>query len=198
MCNNQIKRGFNMKEVSIDMALIEKEFENFILTSKLYINSREKEELSILKNNTDVLKLEIDKILRQSEEKLDSNTLMALNKLNKIISKFQTTVQLLGDIKSEKPLYEQLDVRRILDMLMENIRSLIYSDQPINVDGLEADLQTIESLEEQNKRILITYLMQDWKNLKEVLTLIKIGETYKDIAEKLVDISILMNTLGKQ
>lgn len=187
-----------MKEVSIDMALIEKEFENFILTSKLYINSREKEELSILKNNTDVLKLEIDKILRQSEEKLDSNTLMALNKLNKIISKFQTTVQLLGDIKSEKPLYEQLDVRRILDMLMENIRSLIYSDQPINVDGLEADLQTIESLEEQNKRILITYLMQDWKNLKEVLTLIKIGETYKDIAEKLVDISILMNTLGKQ
>lgn len=198
MCNNQIKRGFNMKEVSIDMALIEKEFENFILTSKLYINSREKEELSILKNNTDVLKLEIDKILRQSEEKLDSNTLMALNKLNKIISKFQTTVQLLGAIKSEKPLYEQLDVRRILDMLMENIRSLIYSDQPINVDGLEADLQTIESLEEQNKRILITYLMQDWKNLKEVLTLIKIGETYKDIAEKLVDISILMNTLGKQ
>lgn len=187
-----------MKEVSIDMALIEKEFENFILTSKLYINSREKEELSILKNNTDVLKLEIDKILRQSEEKLDSNTLMALNKLNKIISKFQTTVQLLGAIKSEKPLYEQLDVRRILDMLMENIRSLIYSDQPINVDGLEADLQTIESLEEQNKRILITYLMQDWKNLKEVLTLIKIGETYKDIAEKLVDISILMNTLGKQ
>lgn len=188
-----------MKDVTIDMALIEKEFENLILTSKLYINSREKEELSILKNNIDVLKLEMDEIMSQSEEKLDSSTLMALNKLNKIVSKFQTTVQLLENIKSEKPLYEQLDVRRMLDMLLENIRSLIYgSDQSVNIEKLEADLQTIESLEEQNKRILITYLMQDWKNLKEVLTLIKIGETYKDIAEKIVDVSILMNSSGKQ
>ncbi|HSE83062.1 MAG TPA: hypothetical protein VLB01_00775 [Thermodesulfobacteriota bacterium] len=190
-----------MKDVSKDMALIEKEFENLILTSKLYITSREKEELSILQNNIDVLQIEMDKIMGQTEEKFDPNILMVLNRLNKVISKFQTAVQLLENIKSEKPLYPQLDVRRMLDMLLENIRSLIYTYsnvQSINVDKLEADLQTIESLEEQNKRILITYLMQDWKNLKEVLTLIKIGEIYKDIAEKLVDISILMNTSGKQ
>ena len=188
-----------MKEVSIDMALIEKEFENLILTSKLYINNREKEELSILKNNIDVLKLKMDEVLSRSEEKLNPNTLMALNKLNKIISKFQTTIQLLGNIKSEKPLYEQLDVRSMLDMILENIKSLIDSNgHSINIDKLEADLQTIESLEEQNKRILITYLMQDWKNLKEVLNLIKIGETYKDIAEKLVDISMIMSSSGKQ
>ncbi len=191
-----------MKDVSRDMALIEKEFENLILTSKLYINSREKEELSVLKNNIDVLQIEMDKIMGQAEGKIDPNILMALNRLNKVISKFQTVVQLLENIKSEKPLYQQLDVRRMLDMLLENIKSLIYSTysnvQPINIDKLEADLQTIESLEEQNKRILITYLMQDWKNLKEVLTLIKIGEAYKDIAEKLVDVSILINASEKQ
>jgi hypothetical protein len=119
--------------------------------------------------------------------------------LTEIVRKFNLTIHLLESIKSEKPLYQQIDVRTMLDMLLDNIKTLIYySEQPINIDKLESDLQAIECLEEQHKRVLMTYLMQDWKNLKEVLTLIKLGEIYKSIAEKLVDVPLLINSAEKQ
>lgn len=193
-----------MKDVSLNMSLIEKEFENLILTSKLYINNkelnnREQEELSVLKNNIDALKLEMDHITIESKEGRDPQTLMALSILTKIIRKFHTSIRLLEKTTSKEPLYRQMDVRNMLDILLNNTRSLIYHNtESVNHDKLEADLQTIESLDEQHKRVLMTYLMQDWKNLKEVLTLIKVGEIYKSIAEKLVDVSLLMNPSERQ
>jgi uncharacterized protein Yka (UPF0111/DUF47 family) len=85
----------------------------------------------------------------------------------------------------------------MVDTIIGGIRSLIYfiSDkEPINVDKLVSDLQTIEALEDQNKRILMTYLMQDWDNLNEVLVLMKIGEIYKTISGELVNTFLLMNS----
>ena len=39
----------------------------------------------------------------------------------------------------------------------------------------------------------MTYLMTDWKNLEYVLSLMKLGETYRDIADDLLSITILKN-----
>ena len=61
----------------------------------------------------------------------------------------------------------------------------------LDPEKLERDYDYIEILEDQHKRVLMTYLMQDWKNMDEVLNLLKIGELYKNIAEKLVSLSLL-------
>ena len=39
--------------------------------------------------------------------------------------------------------------------------------------------------------MLLTYLVQDWHNMDEVINLLKIGEIYKNIAEKLVNLSLI-------
>jgi hypothetical protein len=40
--------------------------------------------------------------------------------------------------------------------------------------------------------------MQDWDNLKEVLSLMKVGEIYKNIAEELFHVFLLIDTLEEQ
>lgn len=186
-----------MEDTFSDISLIEKEFENLILTSKFYINNRHEEGLSILKNNMEVLNHRMNTVVIHSKEEDDPSTIMCLNILKKVIFKLDTTIQLFGRIKSIKPIYKQLDIPMMVDTIIGGIRSLIYfiSDkEPINVDKLVSDLQTIEALEDQNKRILMTYLMQDWDNLNEVLVLMKIGEIYKTISGELVNTFLLMNS----
>jgi len=51
--------------------------------------------------------------------------------------------------------------------------------------GKPTDNTYIESLEDQHKRVLLSYLIQDYHNMDEVLNLLKIGEIYKNIAEKI-------------
>jgi phosphate starvation-inducible membrane PsiE len=87
----------------------------------------------------------------------------------------------------------------MVDILLSDLRSLIYYDDKFaSLEKLESDLKTIDSLQEQHRRVLITFLMQSWVNLKEVLILMKIGEIYKNIAEELVDIFLFMELLEER
>ncbi len=185
-----------MEDSLSDFSLIEKEFENLILTSKLFVNNRQEEELSILKNNVEILNTKVDAMVAHLKEP-ESQDVMFLKILKKVICKFQTTIQLLEQIKSNKPLYKQMDVPMMVDILLSKIKSLIFyiaDKHPLNKDKLVSDLQVMECLEDQHKRVLMTYLMQDWDNLKEVFALMKIGELYKNISSDLVSAILLMKT----
>ncbi|TFG77656.1 MAG: hypothetical protein E4H21_02665 [Thermodesulfobacteriales bacterium] len=104
-------------------------------------------------------------------------------------------------MKSKKPLCEQFDTKQMLDILLLNIKCLIECEnwsENLDTEKLEKDYAFIESLEDQNKRVLLSYLIQDWHNMDEVLNLLKIGEIYKNIAEKLVSLSLITNYIQKQ
>lgn len=173
---------------------IENEFESFVSKSKSYIDSRDREQLGSIKDEIETLSRKLDEALEQSKEGGDVNYIASVKLMTSIISKFNDSVKLMENLKSEKPLLLEFDTKQMLDVLLPNIKCLVeYESWCDNLDAekLERDHQYIELLEDQHKRILLTYLMQDWKNMDEVLNLIKIGELYKNIAEKLVSLSLL-------
>ncbi|MGH7802466.1 MAG: hypothetical protein ACREOW_17895 [Thermodesulfobacteriota bacterium] len=189
-----------MEATFLDISLIEKEFENLILTSKLFVNNRREEELTILKNNVEILNKKFDTITIDLKN-AESQNLLFLDVLKKVISKLQATIQLLEQVKSNKPLYRQMDVSMMVDILLGKIKSLInyiVDKEPLNIDTLSSDLQFMECLEDQHKRVLMTYLMQDWENLKEVMVLMKIGEIYKTISSELVNSIVFMKSAEVQ
>ena len=84
----------------------------------------------------------------------------------------------------------------MLDIILPHIKTLVeYENWSTNLDTkkLEEDYAFIENLEDQHKRVLLSYLVEDWHNMDEVLNLLKIGEIYKNIAEKLISLSLLSN-----
>lgn len=183
------------EELPLNMGVVENEFESFISNSKLYISSREESEIEILKNHIEKLKLEFEQIDLENSEN-DITKKVALGMIKNVIDKFYLSVHLLDKIKDIRPVFKELDIQIMLDILYHNIKQIINYDQwPEKVDrsDLESDLETIECLEDQHKRVLMTYLMQDWDNLNEVLTLMKLGETYKSIAQELIGISLLLD-----
>jgi hypothetical protein len=188
-----------MEDVQSDVSLVEKEFENLILTSKHYIAKRADEEISFMKNNIYALNQKLDADISRLKEEGDSKRLVILTVLKKVTYKLQTTIHLLEQIKNYRPFYREMDIPRMVDILLSDIRSLIYYDDKFaSLEKLESDLKTIDSLQEQHRRVLITFLMQSWVNLKEVLILMKIGEIYKNIAEELVDIFLFMELLEER
>ena len=188
-----------MEDLSLDISSIERDMESLILASKSYVNKRAEEEILYMRSNIYSLNQKLDKAIQRSKESGDSRNLAVLKSLKKITAKLQATVQLLEEIKSHRPCYRELDIPSMVDILLDNIKSLIYYDEKsISMDRLESDLRTIELLEEQHKRVLLTFLMQDWDNLKEVLSLMKVGEIYKNIAEELFHVFLLIDTLEEQ
>ena len=114
--------------------------------------------------------------------------------MQSIIDKFSESVALMENLKSVKPMLKDFDTKQMLDVILPNIKCLAEYDnwsETLDTIKLEKDCVYVESLEEQHKRVLLTYLIQDWKNMDEVLNLLKIGELYKNIAEKLVSLSLL-------
>ena len=84
----------------------------------------------------------------------------------------------------------------MLDILLPHLKALAECDkwfEKLDTKKLEEDCAFIESLEDQHKRVLLTYVIQDWHNIDEVFNLLKIGEIYKNIAEKLVNLSLISN-----
>lgn len=188
-----------MEDVGSDMSLVERGFENLILSSKLYVSRRAEEEIFIMRDNINTLNQKLDMVISRSTDEGDSKKLVVLRVLKKITYKLQTTVHLLEQIKNYKPFYREIDIPKMADILLYNIRSLIYyDDKSTSFDKLESDLKTIDSFEEQHRRVLITFLMQSWVNLNEVLILMRIGEIYRSIAEELVDIFLLMELLEER
>jgi hypothetical protein len=181
------------------MSLVVNEFENLVLTTKECITKRGAEELAAMKTDIKVLAQRLDAGISRSKEEGDSKRLVVLTVLKKITLKLQTTTHLLDQMKNYKPFYREMDIPRIADILLGDIRSLIhYDDKSISLEKLESDLRAIDSIQEQHRRVLMTFLMQSWVNLREVLILMKICETYKSIAEELVDIFYFMELLKKR
>ena len=173
---------------------IENEFESFVSKSKSYIDTRDREELDSLKTEIDELSRKLSAAFEDSRQSGDVNYVAALKLMSAIINKFNDSVDLMENLQTGKPLLQEFDTRRMLDVILPNIKCLVEYDNwrdSLDPEKLEKDCMYVELLEDQHKRILLTYLMQDWKNMEEVLNLIKIGELYKNIAEKLVSLSLL-------
>ncbi|MGB3728306.1 MAG: hypothetical protein WBA70_03525, partial [Thermodesulfobacteriota bacterium] len=195
-------RGDNrMTTESTENLLIESKFETLISKSKLYIKTRNEEDLISLNEDIEDLKAKVSSSLENNASGHNINYLTSLKLMLSILDKFTSSVVLMGKMKSKKPLYEQFDTKQMLDILLPNIKCLIECEnwsENLDTKKLENDYAFIEALEDQNKRVLLTYLIQDWHNMDEVLNLLKIGEIYKNIAEKLVSLSLLTNYLQKQ
>ncbi len=179
---------------TLDRSLIDSEFESFVSRSKSYITTRDEDELKSLREEITLLGENLEAALRDCKNNHNANYKTAVKLMLSIIDKFSDSVTLMENLKSVKPLLEEFDTKRMLDVILPNIKCLTeYDSWSINLDTkkLEEDCIYIEMLEDQHKRILLTYLIQDWKNMDEVINLLKIGELYKNIAEKLVSLSLL-------
>lgn len=187
-----------MESGTLDKSLIENEFETFVLKSKNYINTRNEEELNSLRDDIRQIRLNLSNALRGNTNGHNANYRTALKLMLSIINKFTYSVELMDNLKSKRPLCHEFDTDKMLDIILPNIKYLVKYENwcsILDTKKLEADYQFIESLEDQHKRVLLTYLIQDWHNMDEVLNLLKIGELYKNIAEKLVSLSLLQDYL---
>jgi hypothetical protein len=189
-----------METEYLDRSLIESKFEALISKSKNYINTRNERELSSLRNELIHLKLKLETAMEKNKNGRNANYSTAIKLMLSIIYKFTFSVQLLENLKFKKPICPELDTQQMLDILLPHIKTLTeYDSWDTNLETkkLEEDYAFIESLEDQHKRVLLTYLIQDWHNIDEVISMLKIGELYKNIAEKLVSLSLVSSYLVK-
>jgi len=189
-----------MSKDTSDKLLIETKFETLISKSKDYIKTRNENELVSLRNDIKNLKARVNVALESYGNSNDVNYLTSLKLMLAIIQKFTCSVELMENLKSKKPLCVEFDTKQMLDILLPNIKTVIECDnwsKGLDTAKLERDYAFIESLEDQHKRVLLSHLIEDWHNMDEVLTLLKIGETYKNIAEKLVSLSLLSGYIEK-
>lgn len=186
-----------MANAAEEKLLIESKFEDLISKSKSYIKNRDEAELAQMLEDAENLRLRVNTELEDVKKDHDSkNYLISLKLMLSIIQKFTCSLQLMDNMKSKEPLCEEFDTKQMLDILLPHIKVLIeYDNWSTNLDTkkLEKDYAFIEALEEQHKRVLLSYLVEDWHNMDEVINLLKIGEIYKNIAEKLVSLSLLSN-----
>lgn len=190
-----------METDNLDRSLLESRFERLISKSKNYINSRNEGELESLRNDLIHLKLKIETEIEKSRKKHNPNNVTVLRLMLSIIQKFMCAVHLMENLKSKKPMCTDFDTKQMLDTLLPHIRILVENEnwrEKLDTKKLEEDYSFIESVEDQHKRVMLTYLIQDWHNIDEVLNLLKIGELYKNIAEKLVNLSFITNNGDKK
>ncbi|MEQ9619244.1 MAG: hypothetical protein RIG61_08735 [Deltaproteobacteria bacterium] len=182
-----------MSTEPLDRNSIESELETLVSKSKDYMNTRNEGELVSLRNDMIHLKLKLESAM-ENKNNHNANYITALKLMLSIIHKFTYSVSLMDKLKSKKPMCMEFDTHQMLDTLLPHIKTLAEYDNwidKLDTKKLEEDYLFIESLEDQHKRVLLTYLIQDWRNIDEVYTLLKIGETYKNISEKLVSLSLV-------
>lgn len=136
----------------------------------------------------------VSKLIEVKKNSNDQITIVYLKLIKKVLNQFNVANGLLKKLSYTDTCFEEMDTSAELDILMRNLQNIINVEpKQISIEQLQSDIKNIEDLEDQKKRILMTYLMSDWKNLESVLLLMKLGETYKDIADELYNISILIN-----
>ncbi|MEM4408730.1 MAG: hypothetical protein QXI19_08305 [Candidatus Caldarchaeum sp.] len=173
---------------------IAEEIENIATTSKLFINGRDKLSLSTIKDTLDALEKKVE-AMESMEEALTPQHKLLISTISGVAARLKNTALILETIKDNRPLYTDLDIPFMVDILLRNIKSLILhvnEGAPIDCDKIKEDLKLIEGLEDQHKRILITYLAQNWRNIKEVIPLIKLGENYKLICSQICEMQNLL------
>ena len=110
---------------SSNKTAIGSEFESFVSKSKSYIDSRNREELGSLRDEIDDLGRRLNEALERSREGEDVNFMAAVKLMASIIRKFNDSVTLMENLKSEKPLLQEFDTKQMLDVLLPNIRCLV-------------------------------------------------------------------------
>lgn len=182
-----------METDDLEKLLIESKFERLVSKSQNYIDSRNESDLIALRNDLIHLKLRLELELEKTKKHKNPEGVAVLKLMLSIIQKFNYSVQLMENMKSKKPICREFDTKQMLDILLPHLINLVEygkSGMP-DTKKLEDDNLLIESIEDQHKRVLLTYLVQDWHNMDEVINLLKIGEIYKNIAEKLVNLSLI-------
>ncbi len=190
-----------METDNLDRTMLEGRFERLISKSKNYMSSRSEGELESLRNDLIHLKLKLETAIEKSRKKQEANNVTALRLMLSIIQQFTYSVHLMENLKSKKPMCTDFDTKQMLDILLPHIKTLVENEnwrEMLDTKKIEEDYAFIESLEDQHKRVMLTYLIQDWHNIDEVINLLKIGELYKNIAEKLVNLSIASNISEKK
>ena len=152
----------------LDTDLIESKFETLVSKSKDYMNTRNEGELVSLRNDLIHLKLKLESAMESNKDNHNANYATALKLMLSIIRQFTYSVSLMEKLKSKKPLCMEFDTQQMLDTLLPHIKTLAecknWTDK-LDTNKLEEDYAFIESLEDQHKRVLLTYLIQDWKIL---------------------------------
>ncbi len=170
---------------------LNQEFQHLIASCKKSINKKVDPNLE---KTLKKLNKQIQSEVKNSKEKKDRDTLIYLKFLAKVTKKFKKANNILKLLKKTDSNFDELDTLTELDILLSHLKKIVNkSPKKINVKKLEADIEKIEKIEDQKVRVLMTYLMDDWKNLEYVLSLMKLGETYKDIADDLLSISLFKN-----
>jgi len=149
------------------------------------MTTRDRDELKSLREEIKLLGWKLNAALEENQDNHDANYIAALKLMLLIMDKFSDSVVLMENLKSPKPSLQEFDTKQMLDVIRPNIKYLAqYESWYENMDTkkLEEDCTYIVLLEDQHKRILLTYQIQDWKNIDEALNLLKIGELYKNIA----------------
>jgi hypothetical protein len=182
-----------METDDIEKLLIENKFERLVSKSQNYINSRNESDLIALRNDLIHLKLKLESEIEKSKKHKNQEDVAVLKLILSIIQKFNYSVQLMENMKSKKPVCREFDTKQMLDIILPHLIALVEHGKTNVPDTkkLEEDYLLIESIEDQHKRVLLTYLVQDWHNMDEVINLLKIGEIYKNIAEKMVNLSLV-------
>lgn len=189
-----------MKSEQQSLISIGNKFDNLVSRSKSYINTRDEADLVALRNNLLDIKLNLDTALQKNKDADHLNYLTALKLVLSIIQKFTRSVELMEKMNKKKPLCRSYDTQEMLDIILPNIKLLVEDENwtsALDPKRIEKEYAVIESLEDQYKRVLLTYLMQDWKNIDEVLNLLNIAELYKNIAERFVNLSMMTSYLER-
>lgn len=169
---------------SLDM---NQDFEHLIDYSKKSINSDIDPDLSKTLKKLDK---QIQSEIKAFKSKKPSELLIYFKFLKKVTKKFKKANNLLEIIVAD-PRFNEVDTASELDILLSHLKKIVNkTPKKANFKKLEADIDKMEQIEDQKKRVLMTYLMTDWKNLEYVLNLMKLGEIYRDIADDLLSISI--------
>jgi hypothetical protein len=179
-----------LKVLDIKSQDINQEFQHLIDSSKKSINKKIDPNLE---KTLKKLNKQIQAEIKNSKKNKDADSLIYLKLLKKVTKKFKKANNLLLTIKTDSK-FNEVDTLTELDILLSNLKKIVNkSPKKINVRKLEADIDKIEDIEDQKKRVLMTYLMTDWKNLDCVLQIMKLGEIYKDIADDLLSITLFKN-----
>ncbi len=180
-----------MKEID----KIETDLEEIAATTALFLNERDDARLDQLREWLDRLETDVSDLLSSCSPTLSEKHRLLLPLVAKIILKLKDTLVLMESIKDEKPVCVDLDLPLMTEILIRNLKRLLelmVEGKAVDKEQVNADLQQIECLQDQHTRVLITYLMQNWRGIKEVMQLMKIAEQYKTACQELADLYSLL------
>jgi hypothetical protein len=168
-----------------DTNLIFKEIENIALLIDSFINLRDSNDLKVIKNELFILEENLKEITKLKTKK----DKVKIKFLENILEKLNIVLINLEKIKNNQPLAYFINLDKMTEILIKNVYR--YSEYDDNNEELrfliKEDYKTLKAYEESSKRILLTYLIENPSNMKEVLSLIKVGEMYVCIMESILN-----------